>query len=109
MEDLAGIGRAVEKFLGLVQSSIGTLYRPRALRQEGKAKADAGAYQLVTEAKAAAEVSLINFEAEQTLAERTAARLRHQEMTKQENLESIIDRTIPRIEHQTISSNVDED
>jgi Protein of unknown function (DUF2806) len=109
VEDLAGLGRAVEKFLGLVQSSVGTLYRPRAIRHEGQAKADIEAYKVVTVAKATVEARRISLEADQELAARAVVRLRHEELTKQENLESIINLTIPRIENSTIDDEVDKD
>lgn len=102
MEDLAGIGRAAERFLELVQSSIGTLYRPRAIRRDGKAAADAEAYKIIALAKANNEARLIAFDGEQALAERAIERLRHQELNKQRNIESIIDQTIPKIEQESV-------
>ena len=41
--------------------------------------------------------------------ERAIARLRHQELTKQKNIESIIDQTIPKIENKSIENEVDKD
>jgi Protein of unknown function (DUF2806) len=109
MEDLTGFGRATEKFLELVQSSIGTLYRPRAIRKEGEANARVEAYKVITLAKANNEARQLALDGEQALAERAISRLRHQELNKQKNLESIIDRTIPKIEGGSIEDAVDKD
>jgi hypothetical protein len=109
MEDLGGFGRAAEKFFDLISSSVGTLYKPRAIRTEGKAKADADAYQVVAMAKAQGESKLIASEADQALAERAFARLRQQEMTKQVNVESIIEKTSIEIDGKKVADEVDKD
>jgi hypothetical protein len=109
MEDLGGIGRATEKFLAVIQSAIGTVYRPRALRLEGRAAADAEAYKIVALAKAEKEARLVRSDADAELAERAVARLRHQEMTKQLNIESTIDRAISELDNHKINDNIDID
>jgi hypothetical protein len=111
LEDFTGIGRATGKFLELVQSSIGTLYRPRAIRKEGEAVADAEAYKVIALAKANNEARQITLDGQQALAERAVERLRHQELNKQKNLEAIIDQTIPKIEEkeEAVEVTVDKD
>ncbi len=52
MEDIGRVGCAAEKFLDLIQSAVGTLYRPRAIRLDGRAAAEAEAYKIVALAKA---------------------------------------------------------
>src|SRR5260221_476641 len=109
MEDLAGIGRATEKFLEIVRSSIGTLYRPGAIRNEGEARARAEAYRMIELAKADVEVRQIEQNGEEALAQRAISRLRHQEMNKQKNIETIIDQTVPKIEREAIEDSIDKD
>jgi len=109
MEDLGGFGRAAEKFLALIESSIGTLYKPRSIRNEGRAQADADSYKIVTLARADKTAKLIHADVEQELAERAVARLCHQEMLKQSNIESIVDKAAEEIGDADIGDEVDQD
>jgi hypothetical protein len=93
MEDLAGFGKATEKFFSLIESAVGTLYRPEAIRAEGRAIADAEAYKVVALARAEAEAKGIQTDSQQELAERAVARIRHQELLKQSNIDSIVEIT----------------
>jgi hypothetical protein len=109
MEDLGGFGRAAEKFLGLIESSVGKLYRPRAIRQEGRALADAEAYKIISIAKADQAARLINYETEHALAERAVARLREQEMAKQFNIEAIVDKAAEELGTREVNDELDKD
>ncbi|MBR1170382.1 DUF2806 domain-containing protein [Bradyrhizobium liaoningense] len=109
MDDLAGLGKAAEKFLSLIQDSIGTLYRPKAIRKEGRASAEAEAYRIVAMARANAVAAQIAADSEEALAQRAALRLRHEEMRKQENIEAIIDQTISKLEGEAVEDDVDRD
>jgi hypothetical protein len=89
MDDLAGFGKAAEKFLALLESSVGALYRPRAIRREGKAAADTEAYKLVALANAEVKASIVKADGQYDLEQRALNRIRQQELTKQTNIESI--------------------
>jgi hypothetical protein len=109
ISDLAGMGKAVDKFLSLVEATVGTLYRPRAIRKEGQAQIEFEANKVVALARAENEVRLIRAEGDANLAERAIARLRSQEIFKQSNIEAIVDKTIPKIENQEIKEDIDKD
>jgi hypothetical protein len=110
MNDLIGVGRAVEKFLELVQSSIGTLYRPRAIRKEGQAQAEADAYRLAMLAEVQKRANRTVSDPDRDLAERALARLRHQEIFKQSNIETIVDATTKLLEGEhDVRDNIDRD
>ncbi|WP_413998576.1 DUF2806 domain-containing protein [Flavobacterium sp. W1B] len=80
-------GKPLEKLLEVIQSGVGTLYRPRAIRKE----ADAKAYEIavISKAKAIANVesTLIDLE----LTERIQNRIIYQETRKQFNIDNIVE------------------
>jgi hypothetical protein len=109
MDDLAGLGKATEKFFGLIESAIGTLYRPRAIRKEGEASADAEAYKIVAIANANAKADIVKFESQQDLERRAIDRLRQQELTKQTNIESIVEEAAKEIGTSDVNEAADKD
>jgi len=109
MDDLAGFGKAAERFFGLIESSVGALYKPRALRKEGAAAADAEAYKLVALANAKAKADLIQFESQQDLEQRAVNRLRQQELTKQSNIEAIVAAAVNDIGDSKVNQSADKD
>jgi hypothetical protein len=90
MDDLAGLGKAAEKFFALIESSVGTLYRPRAIREEGKAAAETEAYKVLALANAEVKAAAIKADGQYELEQRAISRIRQQELVKQSNIESII-------------------
>lgn len=109
MDDLAGFGKAAERFFALVESSIGTLYRPRAIRTEGKASAEVEAYKVIAIANANAKANIISADNQGELERRAIARLRQQELTKQTNIESIVQSAAERIKDRKINEEADKD
>ncbi|QPF74467.1 DUF2806 domain-containing protein [Roseateles sp. DAIF2] len=105
MEDLTGLGKPAEKLIDAVVRGVGTLYRPRAIRNE----ADAKAYEAkvlgvaaieVEEAKARAQVAsaieakIALADADEQLARRTRERLIQSELQRQQNIEAIAELAI---------------
>jgi uncharacterized repeat protein (TIGR03899 family) len=76
--DIGKISKPITKLIGVVSQGIGILYEPTKIRRKAKAQADA---------------SLIRVEADikkQELLKRAIKRFAFQEMSRQENIESII-------------------
>lgn len=98
-------GKAVEKLIDVVSKGIGTLYKPRSIRNE----ADAEAYRLETLANAEAKKALIKNDAQLEIAERAKLRLAHQEVNRQENIEAIVEKALPHLSEETSEEEVDPD
>jgi hypothetical protein len=98
-------GKAVTKLIEVVSCGIGTLYKPRAIRTE----ADAEAYKIETLAKADAKRALIENDAKAEIIGRAQARLAHQEVNRQANIEDIVEKAIPHLEKEVSDEQVDED
>ena len=98
-------GKAVAKLIDVVSKGIGTLYKPKALRNE----ADAEAYKIETLAKAESRKALIENDAQLEIVERTKARLVHQELNRQENIENIVEKAIPHLADEPSEEDVDAD
>jgi len=90
IKDLLGLEKPITKLIEEISKGIGTLYKPRSIRNE----AEAEAYK--KEALAIAEAKKISIEgdAKIQLLERAKKRLVYQELTKQENIEEIADKAI---------------
>jgi len=98
-------GKAVEKLIDVVSKGIGTVYKPRAMRNE----ADAEAYKIEAIAKAEAKKELIKNEVELEIVDRTKMRVVHHEVNRQENLENIVEKSITHLEENVTDEQVDED
>lgn len=101
-------GKPIEKLLDVVSQGIGSLYKPRAIRNE----ADAEAYKKEVLAKADAKGILILGETEIELAElaqRAKERLVHQEMQRQTNIENIVEKSINHLGDDVSDVEVDND
>ncbi len=109
--DFAGLGKAAEKLIGEISKGIGTLYRPRAIRNEGKA--EAAKILAIEVAKAQAEEqkkdlvvaghlnrSKLLFNNDPELIERAKVRLALQEIHGQINIEAIADAAIKHMPEQ---------
>jgi len=94
-------GKAVDRLLDVVSKGIGTVYKPRAIRNE----ADAKAYANVVLAKAEAQKILIEGDAKLELIERAKERLMLKEMNRQINIEEIVEKAIPLLS-ETISDDI---
>lgn len=105
IKDLAGLSAPLQKCVELISAGMGTLYRPKAMRNE----ADAKAYQIKVVAKAEAEVGVIASqgqanaqleyiktlaEGEQEIFERARSRLIAREVEGQQNVEAIAENAI---------------
>lgn len=109
--DFGGIGKAAEKLIGEISKGIGTLYRPRAIRNEGKAEAanileielaKAQADEQKKDLAVAGQLNrialLVNNDPE--IIERAKARLALQEIQGQLNVEAIADAAIKHMPEQ---------
>lgn len=104
MNDLVGIGEASKALLDHIAAAIGTLYRPRAIRLEEKAKADAKAYELVKTTEAYLASKKLLESTEQDILKRASARIRAVEVQRQKNIEAVIDDVVKKIEAKGASS-----
>ena len=117
MDDITGVAKATKYLTRFIQAGIGEWYKPIGMKRE----ADAEAYAIakITEAKAKAIGTLsnahrnnmdvpvayddgaisINPDSPRDMVERTQARLFSQEITKQSNIESIIELTQVELVH----------
>lgn len=105
IKDLVGLSQPLTKLVEVVSKSIGTLYKPRAIRKE----ADAEAYRQEVIANAEAKKILIEGEAKLELLSRVHNRVVQQEMNRQINLEEIIEKSIPHLDENVSNEEVDED
>jgi hypothetical protein len=102
----AGIAAGVAtKLIDKIADATGVLYEPRKIKKLAKAEADAAidrakteTHLIVERAKATAIAEIIRTENQIEISElqkRTAQRLLQEEVKKQENLEDIMEKTIP--------------
>lgn len=92
--DLLGAGEVAREIVAAVSSAIGTLYRPRAIRNQAIAAADAEAYATERRATAEARARLIEDDATGTLQARAVARIKARETHRQITLEATIDEAL---------------
>lgn len=98
-------GKPIEKLIETVSQGIGTLYKPRAIRKE----ADAEAYKIEKLEEANAKAAIIKSEADAEIVERARQRFVFQEVTRQINLENVVEKSTEYLK-ETVSENpVDED
>ncbi len=97
--------QAVTKLVEVVSSGIGTLYKPRAIRNE----ADAEAYKMEVLAKAEAKKTLIEGDAKIELIERAKQRLGNIEINRQINIEEIAEKSIKYLDENVSEKPVEDD
>lgn len=102
---LVSLGKPIDKLIDTVSKAVGTLYRPRAIRNE----ADAEAYKIEVVANAKAKASIIKSETENEIAERARQRLYHKEMQRQDNLDNIVENSTKHLDENVSDEPVDED
>lgn len=98
-------GKPVEKLIGEISKAIGTYYKPRAIRKE----AEAEALKIEIIAKANAQKSIIEYETEEELIKRTKERLFNQEISRQQNIEEIAEKSIPFLPETVSADPIDAD
>jgi hypothetical protein len=105
IKDLTGLGSLGEKLVGEVSKAIGTVYRPRAIRNEaaaraeeirllGKAQAEVDSERLQIMAYVEAEKRALLALPDQELLERVRTRLLTREIQRQENIETVVDHAL---------------
>lgn len=105
IKDLAGLSAPLQKCIEVISAGVGTLYRPKAMRNE----ADAKAYEIKAIAEAEAQAGVIASQGqaiaqleysktlaagEQEIYERARARLIAREVEGQQNVESIAENAL---------------
>ncbi|MDX9744185.1 MAG: DUF2806 domain-containing protein [Arcobacteraceae bacterium] len=105
IKDLTGLSKPLTKLVEVASKGIGTLYKPRAIRKE----ADAEAYRQEVIANAEAKKILIEGEAKLELLSRVQNRVVQQEISRQVNLEEIIEKSIPHLDENVSDEEVDQD
>ena len=95
--NLGDLSKPVNTFIEKVASAIGVLYEP--LRIIRKAKAEAKAEEIL-------ELNKLNID---DLKKRTINRLINEEAIKQDNMEKIIEKTIPQITNNAKAEDIDND
>ena len=99
-------GKPLEKLIEVVSNGIGTLYRPRKIRKE--ADAQAYAIKVLENAKAMAGSESMLIEAETV--ERIGQRLVAQEIRRQNNIDSVVEKAAEDLKGKQVSDDpVDED
>jgi len=105
IKDLAGLSAPLQKCVEVISAGVGTLYRPKAMRNEADAKAyeikaiaeaEAMAGVIASQGQANAQLEYIKTLAvgEQEVFERARARLIAREVEGQQNIESIAENAI---------------
>jgi len=105
IKDLLGLEKPITKLIEELSKGIGTLYKPRSIRNE----AEAEAYRKETLAIAEAKKISIEGEAKIQLLERAKKRLVYQELTKQENIEEIAEKAIKYLNEEVSDKPLDSD
>ena len=90
IDDLSGLGGVGKKIIGAVEKATGRFYRPRAIRREATAEADAKRVL----AKGQADANKTIAEADIEIWERAQERLIHQEVRRQKNIDAVVGHAI---------------
>jgi hypothetical protein len=102
---LVSLGKPIEKLIDTVSKAVGTLYRPRAIRNE----ADAEAYKIEVIANAKAKASIVKSDTDSDIVERARQRLYHQEIQRQINIDNVVEMTTQYLDKTVSEEPVDED
>jgi len=120
MNDLLGLGKTTDKLISTVERALGAVYRPYGIRREADAEAyrlntledaktDAQVRNTVELARAKTEANIILAEGQQTLEARLQARLRHEVLRQQQNIERIVVGALTEPQPESGVEDVDED
>jgi Protein of unknown function (DUF2806) len=94
VKDLVGIGTTVKTVSDAVRGAVSTLYRPTAIINEGRARADVAAYQVEALAQAEVKAALIKQDGAAILAERVKQRFIFEQSMQQRSLDGISQKAI---------------
>ncbi|WP_081087905.1 TIGR03899 family protein [Burkholderia cepacia] len=120
MDDLLGLGKGTGKLLAVVERAVGTLYRPYGIKREADAedykqrladatKRESNSKDIIESAKAQVKASMILAEGQQELEARTQARIRHEAMREQQNIENVVAGAFENIPSEVSAADVDDD
>ncbi|WP_081065604.1 TIGR03899 family protein [Burkholderia territorii] len=120
MDDLLGLGKGTDKLLAVVERAVGALYRPYGIRREADAedyrrhlvdaaKRESNVKDIVESARAQVKADMILAQGQQDLEARTQARLRHEAMRQQENIENVVAGALSDIPSEVSPADVDDD
>jgi Protein of unknown function (DUF2806) len=115
ISDLSGLGRPATALIEYISKGLGRLYLPRAIREEGKARAEVDTYMADAEAYrverlARAEVAkkrILETEGEGLL-HRAGLRVRDKETTRQYNLEQTVSTALALVEREDPEATVED-
>lgn len=94
VSDLTGFGAVGSSIVKSVSEAIGTVYRPTAIRREGRAAADAEAYGIEKRAQAEARARMIETRVEESIEARAVTRIKAMETRRQRALEATVDEAL---------------
>jgi Protein of unknown function (DUF2806) len=94
VKDLVGIGRTVKTVSDAVRGAVSTLYRPTAIRKEGRARAEVAAYRVEALAGAEVKAALIKQDGAAVLEERVRQRFIFEQSMQQRALDGISQKAI---------------
>lgn len=120
MDDLLGFGKGTEKLLSTIEKAFGAAYRPLGLRREADAEAyrigaveaaklKARTREMIELAKTEKETGFISLEGRMDLEERLQARLKHQSLQEQTNIDSVVAGATNQVPPNPTSEEVDPD
>lgn len=120
MDDLLGLGKSTDKLVDAVARALGAAYRPCGIRREAtaeayriialeSAKTDAKSRNTLETAKAKAEAEIILADGKQALESRLQARLQHEALRQQQNIERIVTGALDQVQSESTDEEVDED
>jgi hypothetical protein len=85
IKDVLGLSAVGVRIVDKISNAIGTVYRPRAIRNEAEAKG----HEIEVLGKARARDRLVQAEAELSIIERAKVRVDHRELIRQRNIETV--------------------
>lgn len=116
IRDIFGLSKPLAKLVDGICRGTGVLYRPRAIREEAKAEADAKIYLAQVEGQGIeiVESSKINVEKMKELAKsgtatRAEARVKRREFLRQNNIEQTASRAVKYLPEEVSEEPVDQD
>lgn len=120
MNDLLGLGKGTDKLISTVERAIGAFYRPYGIKREADAedyrnrlhnrtKRDAQTRDVIESAKAKVKADIILADGKQELEARMQARLRHEALQEQQNIENVVDGAFANVQPDVSTESVDDD
>jgi hypothetical protein len=94
MKDLVGIGKTVKTVSDAVRGAVSVLYRPTAIRKEGRARIEVAASRVEVMARAEVRAAQIRQEGDIALADRAKQRFLFEQLMQQQSLENILAKAV---------------